>query len=886
MSAMWFKSIEVSRFRQFRGAVEVPGLAPGLNVIAGDNEEGKSTLLQAVRAALFDRYTSSVGDAYRPYGESVSPQVGLVFEFDHVEYRLRKVFSRKKSGEATLVASDGRRWEGPQAEEFVAELLGFSYAPRGASKPEHQGLAGLLWVEQARAFEEVILNDRSRRQLNTVFDTEISDLLGGEHGEALHRRIGELRDSYFDKRGKPRGDYRRFQDKLAALDGNLKQASLELRAYEQRTDQLEKRRTALQACRSDQIVEKAQARLAEAQAQYARVQALIRQVESGRQQVTLTEAERKAARLAWGTRSRLIEEQQGAQAACQRALELSSQRETEVEPARAAVEALKARLAEEKQEKLGLEQRLRRARDAAELARLQAEKEALQAVLQEAQVAEAARRACLRKHDAIKVTAESLQLLRRLDAERVAAEARLNAAATRVEYRLEPGAAVRLDGSPIDGENSVLLTERSELEVEGTGDFTVYPGGEDLGELRAHLQEGVDRLRERLAELDVQGIGEAEDALNSRQALASEAREHKARLGGLAPHGVGELEERLVAIDARCQALAGKEGEAEEAGTDTAAMEHQLGQLGDGIAALQAELAERQAVFSQRRDALVEAGAAARSAQTHAQALEQALETARQGAADDALAAALADAQRAVELGVQQLTALQQALQAEQPDTVALQVERCERALVQARDDLNRLEREVNDLTVELGALGQRGLAEELARVEVDYATAQRELSHIEAQALAVELLYRTLDAALKSAKQAIAQPLIARLLPYLRQLIPGAEPSISADMVLTGIRRERTAEPFADLSIGTREQLAVLVRLAYADLLSEQGMPVTVILDDALVNSDDERRDRMKAILYQAAKRYQVLVLTCHEREYRDAGGNFIRLADCKVRS
>ena len=54
--------------------------------------------------------------------------------------------------------------------------------------------------------------------------------------------------------------------------------------------------------------------------------------------------------------------------------------------------------------------------------------------------------------------------------------------------------------------------------------------------------------------------------------------------------------------------------------------------------------------------------------------------------------------------------------------------------------------------------------------------------------------------------------------------------------------------------------------------------MPVTVILDDALVNSDDERRERMKAILYQAARRYQVLVLTCHGKEYRNAGGKFIR--------
>ncbi len=113
------------------------------------------------------------------------------------------------------------------------------------------------------------------------------------------------------------------------------------------------------------------------------------------------------------------------------------------------------------------------------------------------------------------------------------------------------------------------------------------------------------------------------------------------------------------------------------------------------------------------------------------------------------------------------------------------------------------------------------------------------------------------------------------------RQLIPDAAPSVNEDLILTGIERGGAAEAFSNLSIGTREQLAVLVRLAYADLLSEAGVPITVILDDALVNSDDERRERMKAILYQAAKRYQVLLLTCHGREYRDTGGTFIRLEE-----
>jgi uncharacterized protein YhaN len=884
MSVMWFKAIEVSRFRQFRAAVGLHDLAPGLNVIAGDNEEGKSTLLQAIRAALFDKYTSSVADAYRPYGESVSPRVGLVFEINSVAYRLDKVFSRKKDGEATLAASDGRRWEGPQAEAFLAGLLGFAYAPRGASKPEHQGLAGLLWVDQVRAFEEVTLSDQSRRQLHTVFDAEMGELLGGEHGEALHRRIGELREAYFDKRDKPRGDYRQFQEKQSKLAERLQQARLDLQDYEHKTDQLEKRQDALRTYLEDRALEKAQAKLREATHKHTRVQALVNQVEGGSQKLGLTEAEQKAARMAWETRSKLLQEQQQAQAALAAARERLVKREMEVEPARQAVDELKGRIATGKENKAMQETRLRRARDAGKLTRLTIEKEDLDARLKQARAAEAARCRCQTQRDAIRVTADSLDVLRRVEHDRALAEVRLRAAATRVDHRLQPSAPVRLAGEPIRGEGSILVTETSALEVDGVGAFTIHPGGEDLDRLHAQVQEHAQTLRNRLAEVDAGDIGAAERALHTRQALDSEAREHKARLSGLAPHGLGGLEERLASIDSRRRVLLAKLGEGAQASGDAVALERELGELADTIAALEAELVERQRLFTERREAVVEADAGARSMQAHAQALAVALETARKASSEDKLAAVLADADRAVQLGEQQLAALKRTLEAENPDTVVLEVERCERVLGQVRGDIARLEGEVNDLSVELNALGQGGLAEELAQVESDYAAVQRELSHIEAQALAVDLLYRTLDAALRSAKEALAQPVIARLAPYLRQLIPGAEPSISEDMVLTGIRRESAAEPFVDLSIGTREQLAVLVRLAYADLLSEQGVPVTVILDDALVNSDDERRDRMKAILFQAAKRYQVLVLTCHEREYRDAGGAFIRLADCKL--
>ena len=61
--------------------------------------------------------------------------------------------------------------------------------------------------------------------------------------------------------------------------------------------------------------------------------------------------------------------------------------------------------------------------------------------------------------------------------------------------------------------------------------------------------------------------------------------------------------------------------------------------------------------------------------------------------------------------------------------------------------------------------------------------------------------------------------------------------------------------EELGSLSEGTQEQLAVLVRLGFGRLLAESGAPVPLILDDALVYSDDARIERMFAALKLAAR-------------------------------
>ncbi|RFA31013.1 hypothetical protein CAI21_03305 [Alkalilimnicola ehrlichii] len=125
--------------------------------------------------------------------------------------------------------------------------------------------------------------------------------------------------------------------------------------------------------------------------------------------------------------------------------------------------------------------------------------------------------------------------------------------------------------------------------------------------------------------------------------------------------------------------------------------------------------------------------------------------------------------------------------------------------------------------------------------------------------------------------------PVIQRVEPYLKFLMPDVEPILDSELQLCGIRRQGVEEPFEELSIGTREQLAIITRLAFADLLHEQGQPVVLVLDDALVYADDGRFGNMQLILRKAAQRYQILLLTCRERDYLTLGAPIFRLADCR---
>ena len=48
--------VEIAQWRQFGEPFALDDLQPGINLFTGPNEAGKSTLVEAIRAAFFERY--------------------------------------------------------------------------------------------------------------------------------------------------------------------------------------------------------------------------------------------------------------------------------------------------------------------------------------------------------------------------------------------------------------------------------------------------------------------------------------------------------------------------------------------------------------------------------------------------------------------------------------------------------------------------------------------------------------------------------------------------------------------------------------------------------------------------------------------------------------
>jgi uncharacterized protein YhaN len=219
--------------------------------------------------------------------------------------------------------------------------------------------------------------------------------------------------------------------------------------------------------------------------------------------------------------------------------------------------------------------------------------------------------------------------------------------------------------------------------------------------------------------------------------------------------------------------------------------------------------------------------------------------------------------------------------QGETVEAIDVRIKRLEAAGRNHQDAVAGLNNEITRLTTLIEASEGAGVEEALEVARAEQTRLAAAVKGYEEKTAVLQLLQQTLREAEREAKALYLAPVVSRVEPYLKMLLPGTGLVLDENLSISAIQRNGTAEAFERLSDGTQEQLAVLTRLAFAELLLTQGRPATVILDDALAFSDDLRIERMFDILMRAGENVQILVLTCRKRLFARLGAAELNLTE-----
>ena len=878
---------------------------PSRTVISGPNESGKSTVVEAVHRALFlrSRASGAVLEAMRSQIHPGHPSVELTFESGGSTYTVSKEFTGNNSAVTTLTEAGRPTLRNEQAEEKLAELLG-AEAIRGRGAEERLRMQWAhLWVWQGAAGSDPLADESMERPLDRVHaclgGLGAGDVLESRIDQAVGKAIADTHAAWTKDNGQPRAT-----SPLGQAGAALAEAEARLAAARAAIDTLEA--AVAEVERADATIADNDASLAVRRSEQADndvklEEARTLEIRHAEQQAAATAAIARLAGLADGDRqireceARLAAiEARRTPAAEQRAGAVAAEREAEARCAAAQAGARQCRLEQaagaelaelharwehlerRRTERVGLAGRCGRiATLRAEAAELQARRDALPAV-----------------------TAADLAELAALERKRDAAQARLDAIATRVELLVATD-EVRLGDHGLAVGVPETITADADLTVAGTRLRISPGGGTSLTEATRERDDVAAALDARLRKAGVTDVDEARRVQPLRQTLESALEAKRS--------AIEDLGDRRA--DAELAALAREIADLEGA-LDAATRADFI--RPDG---LDAALAARQAID----DRLHELGRSLTAANAAQQAAEQRRTEARgqRDLADD-VARRIDDefrteeARRAVlveEHGVSRSAAILEATAARDDAERALAETKSGLAKLQPdilRQTAVRLQRAIEKLiegrqnaqtsrTVALERLRTEGTLdprEDLARARAAERIAASRHAQADREARAYALLSGLFAEKKREVEARFVEPLTLRVGDYLRCLF-GPDAVISVDRAdgrlgaLAVTRPEFGGVPFGfgQLSGGGREQVAAAFRLAMAEILAtEHDGCLPIVFDDAFVNADPQRVAAVQGMLDLAAARgLQVIVVSCNQRDYDGLGAEpveFVRAA------
>lgn len=897
------------RLRQFRGVedrtLEFPD--QGVTVVVGDNETGKSSLLEALDLLLALPTDSKASRllAVQPIGRDVETEVEADLTLGATRLRYRKQWFRRRATELTIrsdpAAGDAmtptRSFTGREAHNRAAQLFA-----------EH--VDQLLWQSLVVAQEDstTVPVPGSVTALLSALDAAAgasADARTDGGGDGTTAPLVEAVDReylrYYTPTGRPTGDHadvvaRAEQAARAAEEARSQWAQVEADIHDAERLTRDRDMLARKLREQAELVADRDRRRKEAQDLLARARTLLDRQELAAERLfaaTNARAARTALVDAVELRAAALADSEEAAARTRAALK-------EAEDELVAV-AEELRIAREEQtarrdDVARLEHHAGRLRDRAELAELIDRCAAVEHALAE----ESAARVALASNS---VDDETLERAEEAYRAVLVAAATLTAGSPKVDVRrlgARPVEVRRVDGPDadrsrdIDDTAELVIDRETVIVVDDVVELRVHPPAEAAG-LAAALADAELAERDLLSGLGFVDIAAVRNAARERSTahsrLAAAEETLTRRLGGATAN---ELRARRDALAAR---VAEERGEDEPAGdpaegpqtieaATTAAAVNRARKAETAARDRLGDVTEREARARKSTDSASEEATATRvraeqEGERHHDAVA-ALAGARELESDDRLDAAVVAATAAVDASAAELEAVHAEIVAKGADTADADYA----AAVDVRDQLAT---QVAELRDELGRVegrlemaGAHGLASKLEQARTALELAEQERDAMDRRARAANRLRSTLERHRADARRRYAAPLRDRIVALGRTLHGTAafDVTLGSDLQVVARELDGIAVPMSSLSTGAREQLGILVRLAIAGLTATDGSGVPVVLDDALAWSDPSRLYTMGGLLAKAGAVGQVILLTCAPDRYAYVpGAHVIRI-------
>lgn len=859
---MKIRALRAAEVGPFTGAVALEGLSGGLDVLTGPNETGKSTLFAALALLISEKHTSSAREvvALRP-DSGGAPLIEADLEIDGRLWRLRKRYLAQRVAELRDLES-GALWRGADAEERMKSLLGV-----------RDSMRDFVWVPQLKSFDLPDL--RTDKGVPTLV-AELSQLIEQEAADAagagLPRRLAAEIDARLGElvtltHGKPRAG-----SMLDLAQRRCSEIAKRLDVARVRAEQAAARLARLDGLREEQR---------QSTSQDAH-RLITSRLDGARRAVTVADQAREKLR----TATEKVGARQLALNGARTELESFDRRIADLQRARTTASEARTRLDALLQERRKREEQtallqsvvgsaIAEASEANRLLALAHQQELRsRALLELADIdrrlkdAEAAAAEIDSAEQAIAtdpVQPELVDKARRLASRIALLEVQIAKNAPIVTFDREPGAAtpILIDGSHLAEGSRLTIDKITRIVIEGIGTFTIEPPageGSSYAETRDACRAELSVILGRMSVVDV---SEAESRLERRFDFERLLAIARARLVATAPRGLAAL------VEQRALALARTSGEDAPGLPDLDTLLHRKHESESTLSIKREALARESNALSEASEAIARQEALLASAQQRESEIALELPTAdtRENERSRLLETLKTQEEELAEALRERSAWSDAALDGSAYQALVAAAEGAAAELNAYQRDTIAREREISALEGALRRDGEEGVGAEIAGLEQELASAEERVADLELEVRALELLRARMAKLGAIHREQVLRPISERLEPLLDALLPGARLSLDGPLLVTRLERGGRVDTMARLSGGTREQVATLVRIAYAGMMAERGQELPLVLDDALAFSDDERLARMMRVLADSARRHQVILLSCRSR-------------------